>query len=96
MYDDDDEYYDPEFEDEHGVNEPVHSNHDDDDEGPGTEEPHHDAEPHVNYAAFIPNLGRGYECTCSGRCLCRYYSPKGVYDTDCAGCGHAQSDHRPR
>lgn len=38
----------------------------------------------------------GWDCTCSGSCLCRYYEPKSTYNSDCFYCGHPLSSHRKR
>lgn len=40
--------------------------------------------------------GDGWDCTCSGSCLCKYYEPKGTYNTDCYYCGHGIGSHRKR
>lgn len=112
MYDDDDydEYEDHENEEYGGVSyerndghgseddghgSGAHENGSDDDEQ-GSEANGNDAVANKNYAGFVPFVGEGFPATCSGRCLCRYYSPKSPYNTDCACCGHALSYHRPR
>ncbi len=44
----------------------------------------------------ISFIGGGWDCTCYGSCLCKYYRPKSTYDEDCFYCGHHKSDHTPR
>lgn len=44
----------------------------------------------------ITFTGEGFDCTCSGKCLCRYYAPKSTYNSDCAYCGHGLHWHRRR
>lgn len=102
MYDDEDyEYEDHEYEyeghenEEYGGGEHIGVNHEEDDET-GSEGSENDAVANKNYAGFVPFVGEGFPATCSGRCLCRYYSPKSPYNTDCACCDHALSYHRPR
>lgn len=44
----------------------------------------------------ISFTGDGFDCTCSGGCLCKYYEKKSTYNTDCVYCGHPLSYHRKR
>lgn len=51
---------------------------------------------HNNKGEAISFGAHGWDCRCSGSCLCRYYEPQGTYNTDCMYCGHPLSWHRKR
>lgn len=95
MFDDDYEDYDPEAPEGDEVEQvntlsPTFDTEQDSGDGDSDDSSQEDDSDNVSFT------GNGFECTCSGRCLCRYYEPKGVYNTDCAYCGHSLGSHRRR
>lgn len=94
MFDDDDYDVDDPEEDDDPESESPHNVEEDEPENEAHEEDGSTTDNQDNsHPTFV---GNGFDCTCSGKCLCRYYAPKGTYDTDCAYCGHGLHWHRRR
>ena len=58
-----------------------------------------DTTPHISILghqiSFMAAMA-GFDCYCTGGCLCKRYAPKSTFDTDCFYCGHHLSDHTKR
>ena len=53
--------------------------------------------PHISILGHqISFEAAGFDCYCTGGCLCKRYAPKSTFDTDCFYCDHHLSDHTKR
>jgi len=74
----------------------ISENHDDRESSSNSNEGDDATDDNPDEPGRLSFTGGGFDCTCTGGCLCKHYMPKGTYDDCCFYCGHKKSDHPPR